>query len=110
MQQLKCSRWTMLPTSSAVRSYRFIFSGAFTAPSLAPLVLVVLVHQPVGRTRRQGFGLLGFAAAVLVPLLTLVGLLVGILHGNGIAGRESLLHPCVDDPAGRRVRRELNLV
>src|SRR3954463_4152526 len=104
MQQLKCSRWTMLPTSSAVRSYRFIFSGAFTAPSLAPLVLVVLVHQPVGRTRRRRFGLRGFAFSALAPLLALMRGLVGVLHRYRIAGRESLLHARVHDPAGRRVR------
>ena len=31
-QQLKCSRWTMLPTTWASRSYCLSFSGAFMAP------------------------------------------------------------------------------
>src|SRR5713101_9332060 len=36
MQQLKCSRWTMLPTSCVARSYCLSFSGAFMA--LAPVL------------------------------------------------------------------------
>src|SRR5688572_15226994 len=39
MQTLKCSRWTMLPTTCASRSYCFSFSGAFMA-------LVYLPHSP----------------------------------------------------------------
>src|SRR5574341_1036543 len=35
MQQLKCSRWTMLPTSCVARSY-LSFSGAFTALVYSP--------------------------------------------------------------------------
>src|SRR4051812_6584338 len=36
MRQLKCSRWTRLPTFSAARSNCFIFSGAFMALVYAP--------------------------------------------------------------------------
>src|SRR6266581_684565 len=35
MQQLKCSRWTMLPTSCVARSY-LSFSGAFMALVYSP--------------------------------------------------------------------------
>src|SRR3954470_24715719 len=36
MMQLKCSRWTRLPTFSAARSNCFIFSGAFMALVYSP--------------------------------------------------------------------------
>src|SRR5688572_25830970 len=50
MQTLKCSRWTMLPTTCASRSYCFSFSGAFMA-------LVYLPHSPgeIGVVRGDRF-------------------------------------------------------
>src|SRR6478752_5090317 len=45
MMQLKCSRWTMLPTFSAARSNCFIFSGAFMALVYALRLRVYTPHS-----------------------------------------------------------------
>src|SRR5712671_3692822 len=104
MTQLKCSRWTMLPTSSLVRSYWLSFSGAFMAPSLR----LVLVGHPVRRA--LGRGLWSLFPGALESLLALVGGLEGLLHRGGVARREGVLHPHVDHLIGRRVGAQLDVV
>src|SRR5712671_7381765 len=97
MTQLKCSRWTMLPTSSLVRSYWLTFSGAFMAPSLK----LVLVGHPVRRALGRGLGAL--LPGTLEALLPLVGSLEGLLHRGRIAGREGLLDARIDYLVGRGI-------